>query len=249
MELDSSWSIGGKPHGGYLLATAVGPALGNGHPHPLAVSAHYVRSPDAGAAGLSVLRLRTGRSVTSSRVSLSQDGRPCLEALLTAGRLPASGAAYWSAAPAGPPQLPPLEQCPRAPAVRADGTRIGQLDHVELRLDPATAGWMDGAPSGNAEIRAWLRRDDGRDPSVLDLLVFADSTPPVTFELGLMGWAPTVALTVSVRALPAPGWIRSVQRSRLLQDGWFDQSCELWDSADRLVATATQLGGYRLPRD
>jgi hypothetical protein len=98
-----------------------------------------------------------------------------------------------------------------------------------------------------AEVRAWLRRDDGDDPSMLDLLVFADALPPVTFDLGLMGWVPTVELTVLLRALPAPGWIRAVQRARLLQDGWLDEECELWDSEDRLVAQARQLAGYRVP--
>ena len=104
-----------------------------------------------------------------------------------------------------------------------------------------------GAPAGVAEVRAWLRRDDGDDASMLDLLVFADALPPVTFDLGLMGWVPTVELTVLLRALPAPGWVRAVQRARLLQDGWLDEECELWDSEGRLVAQARQLAGYRVP--
>ena len=145
------------------------------------------------------------------------------------------------------PELPPLEDCPRAPAERPGGSRVGQLDHVDLRIDLATGMWALGEPAGQAEIRAWLRRDDGADASVLDLLVFADALPPVTFDLGLMGWVPTVELTVHVRALPAPGWIRAVQRARLLQDGWIDEECELWDSAGRLVCQARQLAGYRVP--
>jgi hypothetical protein len=36
-----------------------------------------------------------------------------------------------------------------------------------------------------------------------------------------------------------------VQRARLLQDGWLDEECELWDSRGRLVAQARQLAGYR----
>jgi hypothetical protein len=127
--------------------------------------------------------------------------------------------------------------------------RVGQLEHNEVRFDPVTAMWAVGAPQGNAEVRAWIRRDDGNDPSLLDLLVFADALPPVTFDLGLMGWVPTLELTVLVRALPAPGWIRAVQKARLLQGGWLDEECELWDSTDRLVAQARQLAGYRVPAD
>ena len=243
VDLDGSWSIGNKPHGGYLLATMIGLALDDDHPHPLAVSAHYVASPDAGPATVEVERLRSGRSVASSRVRLSQDGVR-VEALLSAGRLSASEP-FWTSAVA--PVLPPLEDCPRAPAESPTGLRVGQLDHVDVRVDLTTAGWAWGQPTGQAEVRAWLRRDDGADASVLDLLVFADALPPVTFNLALMGWVPTVELTVLVRALPVPGWIRAVQRGRLLQDGWLDEECELWDSDGRLVVQARQLAGYRVP--
>ena len=52
-------------------------------------------------------------------------------------------------------------------------------------------------------------------------------------------------LTVNVRALPAPGWVRAVQRSHLIADGWLDEECLLWDSSGALVAQATQLAAYR----
>jgi hypothetical protein len=244
VDLDASWSIGVKPHGGYLLSTMAGLALDEDHPHPMAISAHYVTSPDAGPAVVEVERLRTGRRVASSRVRLSQSSI-CVEALLSHGRYSPDELPFWSNGE--PPKLAPLEDCPRAPAEGPTGVRVGQLDHTELRIDPATAGWAAGAPAGRAEVRAWLRRDDGNDPSLLDLLVFADALPPVTFDLGLMGWVPTLELTVLIRALPAPGWIRAVQRARLLQDGWLDEECELWDSEGRLVAQARQLAGYRVP--
>jgi hypothetical protein len=246
VDLDASWSIGTKPHGGYLLSTMVGLALDEAHPHPMAVSAHYLVSPDAGPASVEVERLRTGRRVASSRLRLSQQAI-CVEALVSHGRWSPDAEPLWSRG--GPPTLPPVEDCPRAPAERPGGTRVGQLDHVDMRFDLATAMWAVGAPAGRAELRAWLRRDDGDDASLLDLLVFADALPPVTFDLGLFGWVPTLELTIHLRALPAPGWIRAVQHARLLQDGWVDEECELWDSAGRLVAQARQLAGYRAPDD
>jgi hypothetical protein len=244
LSLDPGWAVGDRPHGGYLLSTVVAQALDEGHPHPMAVSAHYLSSPTGGAADVEVERLRTGRRVASSRVRLSQGGTIRVEALVTSGRYDASAEPFWSAG--GPPELPPLEDCPRAPAVRRDGLRIGFLEHVEMRMDPDTVGYASGSPQGCGENRAWLRRDDGSGPSVLDLLVFADALPPVTFDLGLTGWVPTVELTALVRGLPAPGWVRAVQRARLLQDGWLDEECEVWDSAGRLVAQARQLAGYRV---
>ncbi len=244
VELDGSWSIGGKPHGGYLLQLMASAAVDGDHPHAMAVSAHYVSSPDAGAALLDVERLRTGRRISSTRVRLSQDGTTRVEALVSSGHFDASAEPYWTSGHL-PPTLPAPEDCPRSPSRAPNGMVVGHLDHVDLRLDPATLGWALGQPGHKAEFRGWVRRGDGAAAEVGDLLVFADALPPVTFDLGLMGWVPTLELTVLVRGLPAPGWLRAVQRARLLQDGWLDEECELWDSSGRLVAQARQLAGYR----
>lgn len=244
VELDPGWAVGGKPHGGYLLRTAVEPALDQAHPHPMVVSAHYLSSPDAGPAQVEVERLRTGRRVASSRVRLLQSGDARVEVLMSHSTL-ASGDDHWSA-PGGPPELPPLEDCPRTPSVGPTGRVVGYFDHVDLRLDMSTAQWALGKPQGQAHVQGWIRRDDGADATPLDLIVFADAMPPVTFDLGLMGWVPTLELTVLLRGVPAPGWLRVMQRARLLRDGWLDEECEIWDSEGRLVAQARQLAGYRL---
>jgi acyl-CoA thioesterase len=243
--IDETWSVGGKPHGGYLLRSAVELALDEAHPHPLAVSAHYVSSPDHGVAQVEVERLRTGRRVASSRARISQHDEVRAEVLVSAGTL-STDDPYWTSGVV-PPALPPVEDCPRTPPVGPSGVRVGYFDHVDLRMDPASAQWAVGRPQGQAEVRGWMRRADGVDASPLDLLVFADAMPPVTFDLGLFGWVPTLELTVHVRGLAAPGWLRVVQRATVLRDGWLDEDCLIWDSAGHLVAQARQLAGYRLP--
>lgn len=245
VEIDESWSVGGKPHGGFLLRAAVEQALDEAHPHPLAVSAHYVSSPDHGSADVTVERLRTGRRVASSRVRIAQDEAVRAEVLVSAGTL-SSADPYWTSG-LQPPVLPDLADCPRTPSTGPGGLKVGYFDHVDLRLDLSTAMWALGEPAGKAEIRGWIRRDDAADASPLDLLVFADALPPVTFDLGLTGWVPTLELTVHLRGLPAPGWLRVVQRATVLRDGWLDEECLLWDSAGQLVVQARQLAGYRLP--
>ena len=104
---------------------------------------------------------------------------------------------------------------------------------------------VSGAPGGRSEVRAWVRAVDGREPDPLQLLTVADALPPVTLDLGIPGWVPTVELTVHLRAVPAPGWLRCVQRAQLVHGGWLDEECEVWDSQDRLVAQARQLAAYR----
>lgn len=243
ISLDERWAILGKIHGGYLLRELVAPLLTEAHPHPFAVSATFVRSPDGGAASVETETLRVGRSVSQHRVRLTQAGAVCVEALVTTGRHHEGAEPFWQRHEA--PVLADPERCDRAPAEPVPGFRVGHLDFVEARWDPAQA--MAGSvEKSEGRMACWLRMD-GRDTTVADLLVLADAMPPVTLDMGMPGWVPTVELTVLVRDLPAPGWLIAEQRTRLMQDGWIDEECDIWDARGRLVCQARQLAGYRLP--
>jgi acyl-CoA thioesterase len=248
--VDPGWTIVDRPNGGYLLALATRAALGAvDHPHPLAVSCQFLAPPAVGPAELEVVPLRAGRSLSTARVTLAQDGRPLLVALVSAGELDAGGAPQWQRA-TGPPRLPPVEQCVRGrPDVPGGRIRINILDHLDIRLDPATAGSLAGRPSGRLEMRGWVRFHDGRPPDPLALLQAVDALPPTSFELGIPSWAPTVELTVYLRGLPAAGWLACVARGQLWRDGWFDEDAEVWDANGRLVAQGRQLAGARRPRE
>jgi acyl-coenzyme A thioesterase PaaI-like protein len=90
-EVDAQWTIGGKPNGGYLLAMLGRVAAEVGaHPHVIAASAHYVRSPDPGPVVIEAELLRAGRSASQIRTRMSQDGQVCVEALVTTSRLDAA---------------------------------------------------------------------------------------------------------------------------------------------------------------
>ena len=115
-----------------------------------------------------------------------------------------------------------------------------------MRFDPACAGWMRGEPSGRGVLQAWFRLVDDREPDPISLLTVVDALPPVTFDLGRMGWAPTMELTAHVRGLPAPGWLVVRHETRNVAGGMFEEDCEVWDSAGRLVAQSRQLA--RVPR-
>ena len=247
LDLDDSWAYGaGVLHGGWLLETITEVALGStGHPHPLAVSAHYVAAPRLGPATVEVEPLREGRTVGSLRARLVQEGRPKVEVLVSAGTLPPAGTPPLLLE-AAPPSLPAPEDCLRH-AMPAGLPRNGIVENLEIRLDPATAGWTRGAPGGRAEVAGWLRSATGRPLDPLFLLTVADALPPVTFDLGIGGWVPTVELTVLLRCQPVDGWLRVVQRARSVHGGWLDEECEVWDSAGQLVAQARQLAGYRQP--
>ena len=92
-------------------------------------------------------------------------------------------------------------------------------------------------------MSGYIRFADGRAPDTRSLVLFADAFPPSVFSsLGVVGWVPTVELTVHVRARPAPGWIKAVFTTDDLSGGRMIESGKLWDSQGRLVAQSRQLG-------
>lgn len=247
LELGDDWAYGGGIlHGGWLLETVVARALERSeHPHPLAVSAQFCSRTEIGRAEVEVEPVREGRSVGFLRARLVQAGEPRLDVLLSAGTLPGSDVDPYLVDVA-PPDLPEPDDCPRN-VMPPGQPRNGIVEQLDVRLDPATAGFLRGQPGGGAEVRAWVRSASGREPDPLLLLTVADALPPVTFELGLPGWVPTVELTVHLRAVPAPGWLCCTQRATVLHGGWLDEECQVWDSRGRLVAQARQLAAYREP--
>ncbi|MCW2715325.1 MAG: hypothetical protein JWN88_2372 [Frankiales bacterium] len=247
IDLPDTWAYGpGVLHGGWLLETVTAAAMQHTtHPHPLAVSGHFVAGPKIGPAELDIEPLREGRSVGSLRARLHQEGRPKLEVLVTAGTLPGAGSTALHL-DAAPPSLPLPEHCTQSGATQTGG-RNGVTEQLEVRLDPVTAGWVSGRPGGSSESAGWIRPVDGRPVDPLMLITLADALPPVSFDLGIAGWVPTIELTVHLRCLPAQGWMRVMHRTRLVQAGWLDEECEIWDSTGQLVAQARQLAGYREP--
>ena len=246
-DLRAGWVVGGGVNGGYLLALLGRAVRRSGtHPDPLAISAHYLSASSPGPAELAVRPLREGRSVSTCAVDLVQERETRITALATYGDLDRLTDDVETTATE--PDLPPVEACwgmDQAPMWYRDAAPP-LLSRFDLRLDPATAGFALGKPSGTPLIQAWFRLHDGREPDPIALLLAVDAMPPTLFELGRMGWAPTLELTAHVRSRPAPGWLRLRHETRNLAGGMFEEDCEVWDSSGRLVAQSRQLA--RQPR-
>lgn len=91
-DIDAGWTILGNPNGGYLQTVmarvAVEVASGqDAHPHVVAASSHFLRSPRPGAVELTAELLRAGRTTTQVRVRMSQQGGITGESLFTLGAL------------------------------------------------------------------------------------------------------------------------------------------------------------------
>ncbi len=244
--VDPEWTIGDKPNGGYLLAMLGRAAVAAGdHPDVLAASAQYVRSPAPGPVAIDTELVRAGRSAGQLRARMAQDGQVCVDAVITVGRLRHDATPYWDAG--APPTVEvPYEDCLPVTAPPGAGIRVAILDQVDIRLDPATSGYLRGKPTGHGELRGWLALPEGESFDPVSLLFAVDAYPPATFDIELAGWVPTFAMTVYVRALPRAGPVRVVQRAQLIDAQRVDETCSVWDCAGRLVAQGTQLAGIRL---
>jgi acyl-CoA thioesterase len=238
--LSAAWNIGDNPNGGYMVSLALAAmAASVEHPDPVSVTTHFLRPGEGGApCVLDVDVLRAGRSLSTLRASLTQGGKARLELLAAFGDLtvPAGIDAGLTIAP---PSLPPPEQCPLRTG-DIQGIELPITERLETRLHPEQS---QPGQAGRAEISGWIRFSDGREPDPRSLLLFADAFPPSPLGLlGLIGWVPTIELTVHVRARPAPGWICARFLTEDLKDGRMVESGALWDSEGTLVAQSRQLG-------
>ncbi|WP_193080629.1 thioesterase family protein [Brevibacterium aurantiacum] len=247
-DIDGDWSVAGAVNGGYLLSVA-GLALRNNSakaPDPLVLSTYYLGPSQGGRAEITTRLIREGRSSATFAVDLSQNTDPKITALATMGNLAALPDDV--ATTAIPPELPDPDQCINVAEAPGDFIESAPLlKRYDMRLDPETAGFATGRPSGRGLLQGWIRLADGTAPDALSLLAFLDAFPPVMFDLGRFNWAPTMELTAHLRAEPAPGWILAKLYTRNIAGGMFEEDCELWDSAGRLVAQSRQLA--RQPRD
>jgi len=244
-QVDPAWNIGTNPNGGYLLALA-GQALRQRtpwQPDALSITVHYLRPGLAGQpCRIDTELLRRGRTLSTLRATLSQDGGTRLELLAAMGDLGAPESAAAPLLTLTRPEMPPPEACPTRSAPAQD-VGLPILDRLDVRLHPNDA--IPGAV-GFARLRGWIRFNDGRAPDALACLLMADAFPPAVFGLlGMVGWVPTIELTVHLRRRPAPGWLLGRFESNDLSNGRMIEDGALWDSSGQLVAQSRQLALVR----
>ena len=241
-ELHDGWDIGGNANGGYLLALAAnGLRALAGRPDPISVTAHYLAPGRPGPVEVEGAVVKEGRRFATVTGRLHRGGAPIIQVLGAFGDL-AGPAAGYEHLTVGPPDLPPFDECiPRTAA--QGGVPVRLMDRLDVRLHPDHAGWVEGRKSGVPEVAGWFGFADGRPVDTLALLLVCDALPPAVFHLDMpAGWVPTVEYTVHVRGVPAPGPVRCVFRSQVVQGGFLNEDGEVWDSTGRLVAQSRQLG-------
>jgi acyl-CoA thioesterase len=241
------WDILGSTNGGYLLATIARAMSGaTERPNPLTITGHYLAPVTAQPIQITTNVLKSGKNIATATGTMFGDGRPLVTAL---GALSHANRSHETSLTDGsPPDLPSPEDSVRLRLPDGDNSqRVNGMpppfaDKVDLRLHPQDIGFAIGKPSGIPRMRAWFQLPNGEPLDVFALILAADSLPPTVFNSGLpIAWTPTVELTVHVRAMPEPGWLRLDYQTRFISNGLLEVDGLIWDSTDRLVAQSRQL--------
>ncbi|MEN9504794.1 MAG: hypothetical protein RI958_720 [Actinomycetota bacterium] len=245
--IHDGWDIGGNANGGYLMALAAnGLRAVAGRPDPVTVTAHYLSPGTPGEASVHGSVVKAGKRFSTVTGALRCGERIVIQVMASFGDLSTNAASDFVSVNGSPPDLPPIDRC----VARSSGQSevpVALMDRLDVHLHPDHVGWLQGEKTRVGEVAGWLSFRDGRPIDTLGLLLVADALPPAVFNLDIPpGWVPTVELTVHVRAVPAPGPVRCVFRTRFVHGGMFEEDGEVWDSNGVLVALSRQLA--LLPR-
>ncbi|WP_174545498.1 acyl-CoA thioesterase domain-containing protein, partial [Actinomadura rubrobrunea] len=96
VELDGAFGFAEALNGGYLMAVLARAAVdASPHRHPVATCANFLRVAKAGPAEVRVEQRKTGRTATAAHVSLVQDDRVAVDALITTADLAPDAEPDW----------------------------------------------------------------------------------------------------------------------------------------------------------
>jgi acyl-CoA thioesterase len=248
--IDKVWTIGKKVHGGTMVAASAAaglkwlrttdPALAD--MAPIAASSDFLGAPDPGEVEYRVHIRKVGRQICLADVDLVQNDRTMVRTALTFGHLD-------DVAPRYAREYDDMPVAPPADAVGYEpGSAMGKIVHVgraaDLFIDREWGRFLD-REQGEPRLRLWMRprAADAQDPDVAMhfAMMSTDMSPPVPFNLGLTGWAPTVQMTTYLRRRPAPGWLRIIATTHEIGGRMFDEDQLVLDATGAVVAQSRQL--------
>lgn len=239
--ISDSWSINTVPNGGYLMAVLANAMLElspkKGTP---IITAAFVSRCLPGHASITVETVSNSQQFARFQAGLYQEGIEKTRVLGTFAK-ETDHCALTRCESSAPP-LPPPADCLEMPPM--PGYTL--FDAMEIRLDPACAGWMEGRLIDRSEHRGWIRFREERILDIPALLLMADSFPPPVFATqGMVAWVPTLEFSVNIRRPAPPGWVKCIFRSRFITCGLLEEDGQLWSPEGDLIAISRQVAQYR----
>lgn len=241
VQIGPEWFAGVGPNGGYLAAIVLRALIvhvDDQQRHPLSLTCHYLASPSAGPAVVTVTTERAGRGVTALSARMEQDGRTCILALATLG-LEREGVIDFDSPP---PRVPKPDEInpPQIPSWTPP--IFHQLDYRPC-IGPRQLSGSDDALTGG-----WTRLKTRESLDEAALAMFADAWPPAAWaRLTAPAIAPTIDMTFHFRSRVTPGteWALVRMSSLTSKHGFFEEDGELWAPDGTLLAQSRQLALLR----
>ncbi|MGP8297714.1 thioesterase family protein [Streptomyces inhibens] len=248
-KVSNDWRLW-SPNGGYLATIALR-AAGREAPgmRPASLECHFLNSPEPGEVELTTVSLRRSGRAHSIRVSMHQDRRPVLEAIVWAVRPDLNGLPFRTVAPPDgiphPESLEPMERL--LPPERQSRRPFWQ--HLEERLvQPAGHLRWPEVPGETPERLSWLRYrpepcftdpfvDAGRAVIAIDVFIFAAAVFVLRKDQ-LTHIAPTLSLSVAFHRLrPAAEWLLLHIKDTFVGDGLVGGRGLVWSPDGTLIAS------------
>jgi acyl-CoA thioesterase II len=245
--LSRDWEIWG-PNGGYLAAIALRAAGGATElTRPVSFTAHFLGVAEFAPVDLTVRSLRRTRRAESMAVSMTQQGRPIVEAMTWF--VAAGGEGFDHDAWRMPDVPAPETVLPMEERLPPDAPMFPFWNNLELRPCDWIDDW-DNRPPGDFHERSWFRfrptatfaepvLDAARALLVLDTVLWpvAARGHPENPDL----YAPSVDVQVRFHALaPADEFLLADVHSPSAHDGLVGGVGAIWSQRGSLLATGGQ---------
>jgi len=264
--VDSGWSTPIAANGGYLVAILVRALEAEGltraetGPRQLrSLTCHFLRPVKGGPLDVTVELVRAGRRISTVRLTAIQDGKLALLALAALAVLDLPAAGQWEPEP---PRLgpPPARDAPLVPPdeyrTRGGEGWLGRTPQMppmfeRVRVAPRIGGVPFSnrpLPPGEApETGGWISLPEARPIDAAFVALCTDVWWPPAFQpLGRPAIAPTIDLTIHVRAdIPPEGLpdqpVLGTYRSTAAHGGLMEEDAALFLPDGTLLAHARQL--------
>jgi len=263
-EVDPGWSTPIAANGGYLAAILVRALeaegltrTGSGPRQLRSLTCHYLRPVTGGPLEVAVELVRAGRRISTVQVTASQNGKPTILALAALAVLDLPAAGQWEPEPPRVAPAPAREAPLIAPdEYRASDGWLGRAPGMppmfeRVRVAPRIGGVPFSnrpLPAGEApETGGWIALPEARPIDAAFIALCTDVWWPPAFQpLGRPAIAPTIDLTIHVRAdIPPAGLsdqpVLGTYRSTAAHGGLMEEDAALFLSDGTLLAHARQL--------
>jgi hypothetical protein len=243
-KISGNWSINGHPNGGYLMALLQNAMTQCGKMKGIPIiTANFIARSEVGAADVFVEAISRSNRFNRLEARLVQKGRERIRAFGTFMKERGEpGETHYGERE---PVIADLEESVLVPTL----PKYTLYEMMDVRLDPTTAGWMNGTPTEKSEIKGWIRFKKKRQLDALAVLLIADSFPPAVLSShGIVAWIPTIEFSVSVRSIPASEWLKCVFKTSFIHNGMLEEDGYIWDEAGSLVAVSRQHAWLRPSR-